>query len=306
MKKERLKINNKKIIPGVLLISIGVVWILSNLNLINIDLYSITIHLIKGMFDLWPLILIIVGIGIIVKNDLLNTVLWVLFLAFLIIYSLFIKGNILERNSDELFEDEVYVSDMREDILAGYLKLDVGATSFTIDSIDDKFIRLVQDGAFKYEFDNKESVENLYISNKTSYIEIGETRDLDLSLNRDIPWDINMNIGAVSAEINLKDIIVKQVILDMGAGNLEMTLGKNNDFTFLDIDAGASKIIIHIPQDVGLRVDFDGGLNSTNLDSLGLLEMNDKEFLSENYDKASIKYELEVDMGMGSFEIIYY
>lgn len=299
-------IKNRKVNLGIILILVGVLWILSNFNIIDINLYSILNHMVRGIFDLWPLILVIIGIGIIFKNELLNTGLWILFLLILVIYSLFVKDNILKNNSQKPFKAEVYTSKMREDIQRGNLDLEVGATSFNIYGLDNDFARFEHDGAFKYKFTNKKSIENLYISNKNNSFINNKSRSFNLGLNSNIPWNLNMDIGAISGNLNLSDIMISKVDLDMGAGNLEMTLGKRNDFTSVDIDAGASKIAIYIPKESGVKIDLEGALNSTNLNDLGLVKSSSGEFISENYDKATNKYEMDIDMGVGSFELNYY
>lgn len=262
--------------------------------------------MLRGIFDLWPLILVVIGIGMIFKKELLNVVLWILFLVILVAYSFFIKDNIFEKDYNNTFEEEIYSTEMRKEIEKGKLHLDVGATSFKIDSIEDDLIKIEHDGAFKYKFNNKDSIENVHISNKGNTFINGKSRNFELGINREIPWEFKMNMGAVSGELNLKDIIVNQINLDMGAGNLDMTLGNKNNFTSIDIDAGASKIIINVPKDVGLKIDLDGALNSTNLDKIGLIEESKGIYISDNYDRASSKYEIEVDMGVGNFDINYY
>ena len=73
-----------------------------------------------------------------------------------------------------------------------------------------------------------------------------------------------------------------------------------------DIDAGASQIKINIPKDSGLKVELDGGLNTSNLDQLGLIKLDNGDYISQNYDLSLVKFEIDVDMGVGSFEINYY
>lgn len=297
---------SKKINLGIILIVIGIIWILSNLNLINVNLYSILTHMMRGIFDLWPLILIIVGIEIVFKKEGLNTILWIVFLIVLVVYSLFIKDNILEKHSNGTLKDEMYTSEMREDIEKGSLDLDVGATNFNIDGIDDGFIKLEHDGAFNYKFSRKGRTENLYISNKNNFFENGVTRNFELGLNKDIPWKFDLDIGAASGNLNLEDIRVEDIDLDMGAGKVEITLGNKASHTLIDIDAGASQIIFNIPKDVGLKVNYDGALTSTNLDDLGLIKTEKGKYVSGNFNATSTKYEIELDMGVGQFTINYY
>lgn len=304
-----IKIKNGKVNLGIFLIIIGSLWILSNFGIVDINLYSIFRLLINGIFDLWPLILIILGMGMIFKNDLLNTILWIIFLLVVLSYSLFFKGDLVGRNNDSL-KEESYIVEMSEDIELGGLHLDVGATNFSVDSIEDDFIRIEHDGAFEYTFDNRDSIEYVYLSNekvflKNNFLKNSSNRSLEIAINKDIPWEFNMDIGAISGRLDLKDIMVEHLILDMGAGDLEMTLGNKNDFTLIDIDAGASKLVLNLPRDVGLDISFDGGLNSTNLDSLDLIK-NNNSYISKNYEDTASKYEIEVNMGVGEFVLNYY
>ncbi len=297
---------NKNLVMGVVLILIGLAWILSNLGLIDINLYSSFLLIIRGFFDLWPVILIIVGIGIIFKNDMLSTILWVLFLVLLIIYSLFFKGDILNTRSNDYLEEKIYTEEINDRVELGNLDLDIGASNFTISSTDDKLIRLKQDGAFKYKVTSKGNVENVELSNKSTNLYNTGPRNLSLEINKNIPWKLDIDVGAVSGDLDLKDIIVKDIDLDMGAGNLEISLGNLSEKSYLDLDAGASKITINLPKDSGLKVDFDGALNSSNIDSLALTKLGDGNYISNNYEEAKVKFEIEVDMGVGSFEINFY
>ncbi|OLS03612.1 LiaI-LiaF-like domain-containing protein [Tissierella creatinophila] len=303
-----IKIKNKKVNLGIVLIVIGIIWILSNLNLINVNVYNIVNYMIRGVFDLWPLILVIVGINIMFKREGLNTILWILFFIVLIVYSLFIKGNILEKTSNGNLKDEIYTVEMREDIEKGKLDLDVGATSFNIDPIDDDFAKLEHDGTFNYKFSRKGNEENLYISNEipNDILNNKNKRSFELGLNKEIPWELDLDVGAISGNLNLKDIMVKKLDVDMGAGKIEITLGDKAELTSMDIDAGASQIILNIPESSGLKLNYDGALNSTNFDDLGLIKTENGKYVSDNFNAASSKYEIEVDMGVGQFSINYY
>lgn len=306
-----VKIKNKKINLGIILIIIGILWILSNLNLININFYDIINHMIRGIFDLWPLILIVIGIDIIFKKDALNTVLWILFFTIVIVYSFFIKDNILRTphngNQEGIYTPETLEEiEMRNSIEKANLYLDVGATSFNIDSIEDGLLSLDHDGAFNYRFDSKGSTENIYISNKSNIFNNDDKRNFQLGLNKNIPWNLDIDIGAVSGKINLEDINIESIDLDLGAGSIELTLGDKGTLTTIDIDAGASQIVLNLPKDSGLKINIDGVLKTTNLDEIGLMKTDSNKYISENFNSASSKYEIEADMGIGQFMINYY
>ena len=310
--KEMIKIKSKKTTLGIILVILGILWILSNLNVIDLNLYRVVSNIIEGLFDLWPLILVVIGISIIFKKEALNTILWIVFLVILIIYSLFMKNDIRQQElsnknfSEQSFKEETYSGEMNSSIERGRLDLDIGATSFKIESIEDDFMKLDHDGAFNYKISKEGRTENIYISNKKNIIQNGMDRRLKLGLNKTIPWIIDLDMGAASGNLDLKDIMVEEFDLDMGAGKIEASFGNKAELTIIDIDSGASQIILNIPKDSGLKINMDGALNSTNLDELGLMKIDKGEYISNNFNSTESKFEIEVDMGVGNFEINFY
>lgn len=306
-----VKIKNKKINLGIILIVVGIIWILSNLNLININLYNMINQIIRGIFDLWPLILIVIGINVIFKKELLNSILWLVFLIVLLVYSFFTKDDIFKTpyngNSEEIYTPEMLEEiEMRNDIERAKLYLDVGATNFNIVSVEDELLSLDHDGDFKYSFDSRGSTESIYISNKSNIFKNADKRNFELGLNKNIPWNLDIDIGAVAGKINLEDIDIGKIDLDIGAGSVELTLGDKAKLTSIDIDAGASQIVVNVPKNSGVRISIDGALKSTNLDEVGLIKTDKNNYVSGNFNSVSSKYEIEVDIGVGEFTLNYY
>ena len=196
--------------------------------------------------------------------------------------------------------------DMDDSVEKGRLHLDIGATNFQVNFTDDYLINLVQDGSFDYRTDNKEGIENIFLSNESNFLKRNTSRRFQIDLNKDIPWDFHMDIGAGSGELNLQEIRVEEIDLDMGAGNLEMFFGDKGEKTFIDIDAGASKIRFNIPKGLGLKIDYQGGLNSTNFDDLALINLGNGSYVSEDFNSSTTKIEIDLDMGVGSFYIDLY
>lgn len=278
----------------------------------DINFYGLVRHLIRGAFDLWPLILIILGINIIFKKELLNTLLWVLFLVIVIVYSLFIKDDILYNNNivnkspnDKVIK-EVNTVELREGLRKAKLNLDIGAVSFNVKSIEDYLLNLDQDGSFDFKLDNDIPLENVYISNKFTFRKGVKASRFNIDINENIPWDFNIDMGAGTGKLDLQEIMVENMELDMGAGDIEINFGNKLGSTYIDVDAGASSIKINLPEQVGIKIDFDGGLSSTNFDRLGITKVESGKYISENYEAAGTRFQIDVDMGVGSFEINYY
>lgn len=263
--------------------------------------------MIRGLFDLWPLILIIIGLSFIFKKEMLDTILWAAFIAILIIYSFFVKDPGVDIDGrGNMVEDEEVSIEMEDRIEKASLDLDVGAAKFKVDSADFEFIRLEQNGAFEYRIDSKDTLEKVYVKNKDNFLDNRKQSSLFLYLNKDIGWEMNYNVGAISGDLNLKDIKVDKLSVDVGAGDLKFTMGDKNDFTSMDIDAGASNIVLNLPTSIGLKIDLDGALKSSNLEDLDLIKLEKNKFESKNYETSTSKYEIDIDMGVGNFEINYY
>lgn len=124
----------------------------------------------------------------------------------------------------------------------------------------------------------------------------------ELKLAPNLRWQIDANIGAVDANMDLSNINLEELDCDLGAGALELKLGNNGILTKLDIDGGASSVKIEVPQGTGVKVVKDGALMGDNMDELGW-NKDGHTLTSPNYDGAANKVEIDIDMGAGSFEI---
>lgn len=109
---------------------------------------------------------------------------------------------------------------------------------------------------------------------------------------------MDLNLGAVLCEMNLEDIPLRKIDLDPGAADLTFILGSKHDLDF-KVDAGASNINIIIPQDLGLKIAIDSALSSSNIKDMNLIHREDY-YISQNYDDASVTFNLDIDRGVGN------
>lgn len=286
-----------KLIIGLILVTIGVFLLLSNLGIVSGNVFY-------SLFDLWPLLLIVIGVNIIFRNNrIVPYITWILFFIILILYG-------LTRNTDvdsEGFLESVVIEKRAETQYAN-LDLEIGASDLTIDSTDGSLLRGNLSGRrLDYVEDYSRDFEIANLDFQSRSFNLGNLVDYnstyDFYLNRDVIWDLDMDLGAINGEINLVDIPVRSLEIDLGAANLGLLLGDRHDLD-LYIDSGASNLEIAIPQDVGLRIDLDAGITSTNIDDLNLIDYDDY-YLSSNYDSANIKISLDIDTGVGKISFSY-
>lgn len=287
-----------KLFGGLILIVIGVLLLLINLGYLSFNIFL-------GIFNLWPLILIGIGINIIFKNNkTISYLTWPLVILILIGYGIYSQGA---PNSNIDSKDNIVIEKSSE-TKYGKLNLDLGASKISLNSTDQKL--LLADIAGR-QLNYREDYTNNY---ETAILDI-ETRSLNRTraqqfnsvynfcLNDDIIWDMDFDLGAISGEINLEDIPVRNIDLDTGAAELTFHLGNKHDLDF-NIDTGASNLSFVFPEDVGLKIKMDMALSSTNINDLDLIHKGDY-YISPNYDDANVVINLDIDMGLGSIDFRY-
>lgn len=282
---------------GLILIVIGILLLLFNMGYIDFNVFT-------SFFDLWPLLLIAIGINIIFKNNrVISYITWGLFLVIIIVFSIFTQdvSNTKIGSSDiviEKFPETKY----------GSLNLDIGASEIIMNSTDKDLLSAQLRGRqldFNERYkNNKETAIMNFQSRKFKVRGIERHNTLyDFYLNKDVIWDIDFDLGAVSCEMNLEHIPVRKIDLDSGASDLTFILGNKHDLDF-EIDTGASNINIIIPADVGLKIEIDSALSNSNIKDMNLIHRGDY-FISQNYDDANITINLDIDMGLGNINFSY-
>lgn len=298
---------NRNFVLGFLFIAFGLIWFLDNLGILHFELS----YLIGGINDLWPLILVVIGINLLLKNKTIEKVIWILFLFILIGYSMFNQYSGTERNQSPNITNgnEIHSTAIEEGINTGKIDLDVGGMKFNVTSGTSEFVTLQSNlNTLNYNPDVNNNEQRVHISNSGEVMDfLGDTNyNLDINLNESIPWNFDLDCGAINGLLDLKNINVEEFDLDMGAGKMEVNLGSKSTHSQINISSGASQIILNIPKESGLRVNFEGALNSTNLSELDLIEQDKNSYISKNYEGATSTYNLDVEMGLGEFKINYY
>ena len=296
--------NKNNIIIGLIFVLLGAFWLLNNLNVIQYEFK----YLFTAFSRLWPLILVIVGLTIIVKNKVINSLLWLLFFVILLVYGYYLQEKAPIPHSYEIGELESYTISAKNDISAGKLDLDLGAMEFNIRSGTPDFATIDSNLA---GLDIEDTVENnlqrLHISHENFtqkfFSDSKFDYSLDLALNEELPWSLDIDSGAVNGIVDLKNIKLKDLDIDLGAGNMEIYLSDKSTDGTIDIDSGVSRIELNIPKEAGILLEFDGALNSTNISELDFIKQSDNKYITENYDNADSKYHINVDMGLGEFKI---
>jgi hypothetical protein len=131
---------------------------------------------------------------------------------------------------------------------------------------------------------------------------VGKTRNKwNISVNNDIPLDINVDFGAGEGNLDLRGLILNSLKIDMGVGELKVDLsGEQKQSLDVSLDGGVGSATIYLPVDVGVRVMVDGGIGSVN--ARGMIKRRDA-YVNDAYGKTEVTIDVDVDAGIGSIDL---
>ena len=91
--------------------------------------------------------------------------------------------------------------------------------------------------------------------------------DIDVHLASDVPTSFTMNSGAGEFDVDLSDVRVTDVRMNTGASTLRLVLPKPSGDVAVRIDAGASNLVVTVPDGVDARISTSGGLLTLRSDN---------------------------------------
>lgn len=302
--------NRKGMGFGIFLIAIGIIWLLITLNIAGLNL-------VIAVEDLWPLVFVVLGVVVIFKDKpFIKAGAWVALLVIVIVYGLFfVKADKYTDNYKRI--ERNLSSEYQQGTQKGVLSVKTGALTIRTGSVSDKLTDGVLSAkeSIRYQMTGNvvenEGIYELSIADENTVMRLSDlfrtnfnslNNRLDLKLNNKIPWDVDIDTGAVDGKLDFTDIALNEFDLDMGAGNITLNFGKKCSESDVDINCGATKINLVAPLETGVKVTLKGAVKTTNLDELGW-ERDGETFTSPNYSQSDKHINIDVSMGAGSLDI---
>jgi LiaI-LiaF-like transmembrane region len=260
---------------GTLFIALGLLFLLINFSALNLDW--------ENIWQLWPIIIVLLGISMLVNS---------------------ISGSGGDYSSHE------YREAFDSSITNVVLYLEGGAGNIKIGSITDNLI-FVKTECTKSNFNFIKTDTNNIAKLKlrlrgTSFLfnNIKCNSKVDIALNEEPIWKLDFNLGAASTRLDLTKYKVEDIKMDMGAANLDVKLGALSEHLNFNLNSGASKIDISVPEEVGTQIKMDAVLSSKNI--VGFKNLKSGLYRTEGFNDAEKKIFIEIDSGVSSINISRY
>lgn len=309
----------RNIFWGVILILVGVLFILQNLHVIDFEWVR--------LWRLWPVILVLWGVSILPANNWIKSGLLVIVLAGSVYFMLdqtidwrvdrnYNKGYDYEFDYDNDYDDHVGVVNQdfnipfEDSVSMAYLNFDAAAGSFYIDDTTNNLLAFTKKGGvgkYTYAVKRSEDKANIYIEREDDDLHFNnksKSGKIKLALNSEPVWDVNVDIGAAKLDFDLSPFKVKNLDLDCGAASFEIKLGDKYPKSYVNIDAGASEIIIRIPTSSGCDLNLSTVLSGRTI--RGFEKVDHGHYRTDNFDTAQNKIFISVDAAVSSYTITRY
>ncbi len=276
-----------------LLILAGIVALLVNTGAISVDrLYQ--------LLDLWPLILIVVGLELILRHS-LHGVAGDVAAALIVLLAVVGAIGYVVVSPNPSANHTMDASSSVGNLGQAAAEVDAGAATITVtgsgDLGSDLYRAHIGYSGPRPTVDFSPSSGKLVISQPNGALFQARKFVLDLQLNAGIPWTLTENTGASTDTINLSQAHVAGITLNTGASREDITLGPLSGTVPVEINGGALTVQVRLPAGVATSVDVSGGAVTLNVDGRTTHAIGSLTYESSGFNEATDRYRITVNGG---------
>lgn len=274
---------------------------------------------VEWVLTLWPILIILIGIAIILKNHytkLVLSCLSALVLALLIYASAAtiqhgcssIKVHHRDHLSGTVVNHYKLAADSTIKKIA--LNYEFGGGSLMVFDDSTEFISLKTNNEnfdFKVNEKRNDSLQKVRLWLDDAKFDLFDIEDLkvDLGLNKEPVYDLHFEMGALSADMDLSELKIERLDLQTGASALEIKLGMPVlKKSVVDVEMGAAGLELFIPKEAAAVIHTDIALSSQSY--TGFRKVKSNRYESENFSTSEYYYVIKLQGGVASFKVTRY
>jgi hypothetical protein len=131
---------------------------------------------------------------------------------------------------------------------------------------------------------------------------LGKGLDWNMALNGDLAIALHLETGAASAELDLENLCITELVLKTGVSSTEVALPAEAGYTRVSIESGVASASFRVPEGVAARIQSSSGLASIDVDESRFPRKGDI-YESPDYEGSQNRVDIKVQMGLGSVSI---
>jgi len=297
-----LVLRKKSLAGGAILICLSILFLLNNYKCLENNLWIL-------LLEMWPIFLIAVGLDLLVTRNF--SILAYLFGLVVILAVLFGSLWLLWISKERsLIRREVIEQPISGAIEAGvFVKSEIA----DLDLMRNKGSQILIDGLVPGSSSGVYISDNYLITDEFGNYIIslsdislppygGFNRwDWDLYLTTAIPLDLNIMLMFGDAEIDLRELKIKNYLSRVAVGNVSLSLPNKGQFnTIIDVDIG--QITVIVPTGMEVWINLKTGL--AIVDVPDDYYRSDTGYKSPDFDTSMNKVKLDLNIDLGRIKII--
>ncbi len=296
----------RNIFWGIILILVGVLFTLENLNIIDFDWYN--------LWRLWPVVLVLWGVSILPVKNMIKVGLVILVLLGSIFYMM--DRTVQWRNEDYSTSyqhdnrsiTQEFTIPYEDSVQTASLDMEVAASSFVL--VDESFdlIDFDKKGSvidYKYSVKQTDSSVDVDIYMEDEIVLKSNSHNrIDMSLNPQPVWDMHFEVGAADVNFDLSGLKISDLDIEAGAAAIKVKLGDEFPDTRVNIESGASSIKLKVPEESGCDLNITSVMSGKSIS--GFEKIDHGHYRTANFEESENKIYLVVETAVSSYSIIRY
>ncbi|RJP64138.1 MAG: hypothetical protein C4539_14795 [Ignavibacteriales bacterium] len=296
-----------KIFWGVLFLTLGLLILINNITTICLD-WSV-------VWNLWPVILIVIGAFFFMKESKYR---WILVALISLILALVIFStykNITDffhegYDYDDSVETDLYQEPFNDSVKKANLYVEAGVGYLRLKDTTSQLYDVKTKGSFgNYLIDHNitDGSADIYLEYQDKHFRFnrGFTKNsIDIRLNPKPIWTMEYEIGVEKVDLDLREYNVESLTFKTGVSSVRVKLGDKNDKTKLRFEGGVSKLIVLIPRAVGCEIMASTELTKKNFK--GFDKIDKQNYKTENFETAPKKVLLDLRADVSNITVERY
>ena len=280
--------------PAVLIL-IGVIALLVNAGWISADRLYLLVNL-------WPLILIVIGLELIVRRSVPGTAGDVA-TALIILLAVIGAAAYVVAEPNPSTTHTLDTHSPVGGVEQASLEIDVGSANITVSGSNvlegDLYQAHIEYAGFKPSVSFDQSTGLVRISQSSGNFPFLQSRRfvLDVKVNQNIAWSITENSGATTSRLNLAGAQVGTININTGASRNDIYLGDPSGIVPVMINGGSLTVNIHRPRGTPASITVAGGAVSLNADGKQMHAIGNLRFQSPGFSAEGDGYRVEINGG---------
>jgi hypothetical protein len=298
---------NRGLLVPLLLIAIGAIVLLANIGVLSSEA-------LLRLGDLWPLLLVILGLQLILNHTLPRQQATLIGLGATVIIVVAAVAYATLAPSTNLGTRQANVSDHIGGLTAA--TLDLGYSGATVDiqagtNLGDSLYQA------HVEYPGSDDPPTISLDRESGTLAIGERpgfsplrlfgaarRHIAITLTDRIPWTIKITGGTTNARLDLRRLQLARVEISGGASRVDAQLPNAKGTAVIDISGSVSNLTLRAPAGTQWRVAVSGGVSGLRINgSFTAAIGGDFQQQSPGYASASDRFDIEISGGASHVDV---